>query len=110
MIKTHTCYTAACDICGKEIDSYEGGIIHHPDIAEALSLAEDADWWTGDGDPDTTALCDTRDDAHLAKAREIAATLTGDTLETFGSYWPEVADAVVAEELSCDRLPADADD
>jgi hypothetical protein len=93
VIKTHACYTATCDVCGEEIDSYEGGVIHHPDIAGALGGAEDADWWTGDGNPDTTALCGTRDDAHLAKAREIAGGLGADDLETFQSYWPELFDS-----------------
>jgi hypothetical protein len=92
MIKTHTCYTAACDICGEEVDSYEGGVIHHPDTASALSHAEDVDWWTGNGEPDTTVLCQIRDDTHIAKARKIAAALTGDALETFITYWPEIAE------------------
>jgi hypothetical protein len=87
VIKTHTCYTAPCDVCGREPGDYD-----YSDAGAALDAASYQDWWTSDELSSDLVLCDGRDDAHLAKAREIAGTLTAEQLSTFQGFWPELFD------------------
>jgi len=93
VIKTTTCIHAACDICGAKPENDADGYDHFEpgQESDALSAAEGQDWWT---DRDThQVLCDERDDAHLAKARQILgvlkATDDGDLI-TFLTFWPEL--------------------
>jgi hypothetical protein len=90
VIKTTACIVAACDVCGAQPPGLNDGDTHFEPGREddALNEAENADWWTDE----TTrlVLCDKRDDAHTAKAREIAAGLGPDVLITFLTYWPEL--------------------
>lgn len=87
MIKTHTCYTVACDVCGDELDDGEG--IYFASAAPALAYARDLDcWWIG---TDNTIVCETRNEDHLTKAREIAATVTTDEArKQFTAMWPDI--------------------
>lgn len=72
MIKTRTCYTAVCDACGEQRED-EFNLNHFDTTHNAIWHVRAAGWWaTADG----TILCDRRDDEHLARAREIAASLT----------------------------------
>lgn len=93
MIKTTTCIHAACDICGAKPENDTGGydLFEPGRESDALDAAESQDWWT---DRDThLVLCDKRDDAHLARAREIYAGLEAtddDDLTSFLTYWPEL--------------------
>lgn len=93
MIKTHTCYTAACDVCEAEPpDSQESTPYHHVGESEALDGASYVDWWVGGGPDGKAVLCEKRDEAHLAMAREVAAMLGEKDLEIFQSFWPELFD------------------
>jgi hypothetical protein len=94
VIKTTTCIHAACDICGAipENDMTDGYSHFEPgQESDALSEAESQDWWT---DRDShLVLCDKRDEAHLAKARQIHGVLKSaddPELDTFLTYWPEL--------------------
>lgn len=72
MIKKRTCYTAVCDACGEQCED-ELDLNHFDAVHGTLKHVRTAGWWaTADG----TVLCDRRDDEHLARAREIAASLT----------------------------------
>lgn len=91
MIKTITCIIAVCDICGAPPPGLNDGETHFElgREADALNEAEGAEWWT---EPTTNlVLCDTRDEAHIAKARQILGAVHGDERETFLTYWPELA-------------------
>jgi len=93
MIKTTSCILAACDICGATPENDYDGTSHFESGQEddAFAEAESADWWT-----DRTTrlvLCDKRDDAHLAKARQIHDELKAaddNDLTSFLTYWPEL--------------------
>ena len=96
MIKTQTCHTAACDVCGDEPENGDGFRLHFDNTGDALAQAESADWWTGTGGDDLTAVCPERDEAHLAKGRELITAFTGEDLEVFLGYWPELRDEEIA--------------
>lgn len=98
MIKTHTCYTAACDVCGDEPENGDGIRLHFDSDADALAQSDAADWWTGTGENDFTAVCPERDEAHLAKGRELASAFTGEGLEVFLGYWPELRNETAPNE------------
>lgn len=61
-VKTHTCLTIACDVCGAtyEPDDYT---VHFTDLAEARTLTR-AEGWTITAD--RKAICGTEDDDHQA--------------------------------------------
>lgn len=71
-VKTHQCFTVACDVCGENVTSaFDDGIIVHFDSeADGLSSAEDGDWHTGQNGE---AICDNGDVKHLAAIRALHA-------------------------------------
>lgn len=74
MIKSDTCYWAACDVCGATVESdYGYGIDHYDDPDAALEKAHDNEWWATEG----IVLCQGQDDKHKAAARTTAARLDG---------------------------------
>lgn len=87
-MKTSTCYSATCDVCGDELDDGDG-IKHFATEEDALAYVRDLDcWWVG---TDGAVVCDLRNDAHAARAREIAATVrTDEERKQFISMWPEI--------------------
>lgn len=101
MIKTTTCILAACDICGATPENDTDGYSHFEvgQESDALAEADSQDWWTN---PDTSSvLCDKRDDAHLARAREIHGQLKAadsEDLASFLTFWPEMDEQGRSEE------------
>ncbi len=100
-IKHHTCVTLACDVCGEpfnaDADSYS--VRHFDDQDEAAQDARDYDWYADviDG----VILCGSDDGKHCDKARELAAHLTGDDLESLYAVYPQlVPDDDAAEPAS----------
>jgi len=61
-VKTHTCLTVACDVCGEKYqpDDYS---VHFADLAEARALTR-AEGWTITAD--LKAICGTEDEDHQA--------------------------------------------
>lgn len=88
MIKPYTCYSAACDVCGDELDDGDG-VKHFKTAADALAYVRELDcWWVGSDD---TVVCELRNGAHTAKAQEIAAKLTTpDERKQFTQMWPDI--------------------
>lgn len=89
MIKTYTCYTAACDVCGAEPESaYDGGgVAHLTDAEEALEQARYGEWWA----TEAAVLCLAGDAEHSARAVGIAADLArtdsgGEGIDDF-AHW-----------------------
>lgn len=83
MIKTHSCVTLTCDVCGEEF-TYDGILMHYPDLAEAASNAEGDDWFvTASG----YAVCDNAREADHEKALNgLLGTLTGRELKDLRDY------------------------
>lgn len=59
-IKTHTCLTLVCNVCGHTFspDDYD---VHFPDLAAARSSAADLGWVVT---ADTIVICHTQDGEH----------------------------------------------
>jgi hypothetical protein len=88
MIKTYTCYTAACDVCDATPESSYGyGEDHFDNEAAALEHAREADWWA----TEAVVLCTDWGEKHIAKAREIVAGLPddGEALSDFRFQTPD---------------------
>lgn len=90
MINESTWYIAACDICGEELDDGDGGG-YFPKPAGALDYARDLGcWWIGAGE-NPAVICDSRNEEHMTRAREIAAALRSDGERgAFRLMWPEI--------------------
>lgn len=87
-IKTSTCYSTACDVCGYELDADGDGIVHSGTPDGARDYARESGWWVTQAD----ALCEERDAEHLAKAQEIARSVdldgSGEALSDFRAWLP----------------------
>jgi hypothetical protein len=74
VIKSGTCYWAACDVCDATVESdYGYGIDHYDDPHDALEKAHDDEWWATEG----IVLCQSQTAEHEAQARATAERLAG---------------------------------
>ncbi|MHA4819463.1 hypothetical protein ACXZ65_34500 [Streptomyces aculeolatus] len=64
-IKTHTCATAVCDVCGNPLTDYETeGTLHFPTAQDARAAARDHRWPVTIG---ARLVCDADDAEHAAE-------------------------------------------
>lgn len=61
-VKTHTCHSVTCDVCGDDCDTGEY-VPHFATPEEAADDARTCGWLVT---ADHHAICDTRNQAHLA--------------------------------------------
>lgn len=88
VIETIACHVATCDVCHAHPESDWGGVPHSSNDGDALEDARANEWWaTADG----TVLCDLWNTDHIAKAREIIASLPdgSEGLDDFRFWTPE---------------------